>query len=646
VSRSTLKGDAVRLSSIRLCNFQSFGPIPEAVDLVDVTYVLGPNGSGKTVVLEALSRLFSPIATQQRVRQEDFHVPFTEGKLGKPSSTLWIEVDIDYPEVEGEERSPAVEAFAPHMRIDADDAPPRTRIRLTATVAPDGLVEESVEYVLRVDDDDEPMVTVEMPRLDRRHIEVHYLPARRDPADHISYTAASLIGRTLRAADWTSERDALEKLSSDISTVLGGNDAVVSVALGLKQQWNELYKGSFYSDPSIAFGRGELEGVLRLLTVTFTPSQSEGPVPFDRLSDGQQSLLYIALVLGWQALSVRVLSGKEPSLDADRLRPPVHTIIALEEPENSLAPQYLGRIIRQLGAAAATGTVQSVIATHAPAVVRRVPPESIRFLRLNGSNETTVRGITLPATSDVAAKYVRGAVQAFPELYFSRLVILGEGDSELVVIPRVLAAAGILEDDASVCVVPLGGRHVHHFWRLLHELHIPHLTLLDLDSGRFGGGWGRVKTTAQELATVGRNPFASAMGRIPKWDDAVQFPNDAPNGWLLPLEEAGVFFSAPVDLDLMMMEAFPAAYRVTPAPPDPKIIAAVLGKKAANVQQLGSAVLGLFDGYHDQFDLHSKPASHLAALAELDDAALVAGMPAVFSRLVERVWTELQGLPE
>lgn len=635
----------MRVSSIRLSNFQSFGPIPQTVDLVDVTYVLGPNGSGKTVVLEALSRLFSPIAAQQRVRPEDFHASFTDGMLGDPASTLWIEVDIDYPEIEGDERTPAIEAFAAHMRIDADDAPPRTRIRLTATVAADGLVEESVEYVLQVDGDGEPVTTVEMPRLDRRHIEVHYLPARRDPSDHISFTAASLIGRTLRAADWTSERDALKDLSTDISTVLGGNDAVASIALGLKQQWNELYKGNFYSDPSIAFGRGELEGILRLLTVTFTPTQSEGPLPFDRLSDGQQSLLYIALVLGWQALSVRVLSGEETSLDADKLRPPVHTIIALEEPENSLAPQYLGRIISQLGAAAATGTVQSVIATHAPTVVRRVPPESIRFLRLNRRNETTVRGITLPAASDAAAKYVRGAVEAFPELYFSRLVILGEGDSELVVLPRVLAAAGILEDDASVCVVPLGGRHVHHFWRLLHELEIPHLTLLDLDSGRFGGGWGRVKTTAKELAKLDRNPFSDMMDRIPKWNATRAFPKYG-GKVLSAFEKEGVFFSAPVDLDLMMMEAFPSAYGVTPTPPDPNIVAAVLGKKASNAQQLGSGVLDLFDDYHDQFDLHSKPASHLAALTDLDDATLVAGMPAVFGRLVARVRTELQGLPE
>lgn len=72
--------------------------------------------------------------------------------------------------------------------------------------------------------------------------------------------------------------------------------------------------------------------------MTFSPSHEGTPLPFERLSDGQKSLLYISLVLAWQALARRVLSGEDTSLDPDRLRPPVHTVIALEEPENSLAP--------------------------------------------------------------------------------------------------------------------------------------------------------------------------------------------------------------------------------------------------------------------------------------------------------------------
>jgi putative ATP-dependent endonuclease of OLD family len=107
-----------------------------------------------------------------------------------------------------------------------------------------------------------------------------------------------------------------------------------------------------------------------------------------------------------------------------------------------------------------------------------------------------------------------------------------------------------------------------------------------------------------------------------------------------------VFFSSPVDLDLMMLQAFPDAYDVAPEAPDDKLIVAVLGKSHVNEDRLGDDVLALFGDYHSKFDLKSKPATHLAALAELDDAELLAELPAVLKRLVERVRFRLSELPE
>jgi putative ATP-dependent endonuclease of OLD family len=539
------------------------------------------------------------------------------------------------------------------MAISSPDAVPGIRVRLTAVLAADGEIDDRLEYVLEVGDEDEPTKTAEMSRYDRGHIEVHYLPARRDPADHISYTTASLIGRTLRAADWTSERESLTGLMTQVTDVLVGNEAVATIGTGLAKEWSGLHSGAFFKDPSLAFGRGDLEGVLRQLTVHFSPAHGAEALPFDRLSDGQKSLLYISLVLAWQRLASRILSGEETSLDPDRLRPPVHMVIALEEPENSLAPQYLGRIIRQLREACTGGEVQSLIATHAPALLRRADPESICFLRLNQARESTVRRIALPDDDAAAAKYVREAVHAYPELYFSRLVVLGEGDSEQVVLPRVLAAAGIAEDDASVTVVPLGGRHVNHFWRLLNELGIPHVTLLDLDSGRHQGGWGRVRNALSQVNKVSTPaPFKKAsIDGLPTWDDDQDFP--ALVDPLFPtkspvaaLEEKGVFFSAPLDLDLMMIDAFPESYSVEPEEPDDKTIVAVLGKSHVHEERLGADLLNLFAAYHSEFDLKSKPATHLAALSALSDKELLTDLPPVLTRLVTRVKETLAGLPE
>ncbi|MGY5106627.1 ATP-dependent nuclease, partial [Streptomyces sp. 900105245] len=364
-------------------------------------------------------------------------------------------------------------------------------------------------------------------------------------------------------------------------------------------------------------------------------------------------------VLAWQSLARRVLRGEETSLDADRLSPPVHTVIALEEPENSLAPQYLGRIIRQLRDACAHGDVQTLIATHAPALLRRVHPHKICFLRLNTARETTVRRIVLPEEEELAAKYVREAVQAYPELYFARFVVLGEGDSEQVVLPRVLAAAGITVDDASVSVVPLGGRHVNHLWRLLNELQIPHATLLDLDAGRHQGGWGRVHNALKQVNTVRPNTYTDKeISELPSWDDDCDFPRpvdpdfDDWHSTVAKLEREGVFFSHPVDLDLMLLAAYPNAYDVCtttpgkPTEPDEKTVVAVLGKSHVHEERLPAGIRALFSTYHEKFDLGSKPAAHLAALANLNDQQLMKDLPDVLTRLIEYVRTNLTRLPE
>ena len=113
--------------------------------------------------------------------------------------------------------------------------------------------------------------------------------------------------------------------------------------------------------------------VLRQLTVTFSPSTAHNRrQPCERLSDGQQvTAFYISLVLAWQALARRVLSGREDAGStpiASGL--PVHTVIALEEPEISLAPQYLGRIIRQSCAGPVERWARPRIATYAPTSCR------------------------------------------------------------------------------------------------------------------------------------------------------------------------------------------------------------------------------------------------------------------------------------
>ena len=116
--------------------------------------------------------------------------------------------------------------------------------------------------------------------------------------------------------------------------------------------------------------------------------------------------------------------------------------------------------------------------SHSPAVLSRVKPAEVRYCRCDPKTRvSSVKKIKLPSNTTDEGKFVRGAMLAFPELYFARFVLLVEGDSERVVLPRLAEALDLLVDPAFVAIVPLGGRHVQHFWRLLSQLDIPYATL-------------------------------------------------------------------------------------------------------------------------------------------------------------------------
>lgn len=634
----------MKLQTIRLSNFQSFGEDSTEITLEDITYLIGPNGSGKTAALQALCRLFAFDPTLRRILRSDFHVTSSEEEA-PDERRLWIEADFLFPELAEDAGNTTVAPNFAHMRLDEPDGIPRVRYRLSATLGADGDIEESIAYVLDLDADGEPLSTAQVPRAERNHIHVHYLPAQRDPADHIAYGANALLGRMLRAVKWDAERDAIKALTDQISDSLAANPSVNTLSESLKTTWAALHKGKFFADPKITFVASEIEALLRHMSVSFSPGHDESLVDFSRLSDGQKSMLYLSLVLSTQAIGRAVLAGQDTSFDPDKLRPPIFTLVAVEEPENSLSPHYLGRIVSSLNTMVQHPDAQALIATHAPSMLRRVAPEYIRYLRLTEARQSRVTDIQLPECTDEAHKFVREAVQAFPEIYFSRLVVLGEGDSEEIVLPRLLQVKGAPVDESAVTIAPLGGRHVNHFWRLLSALQIPYLTLLDLDVARYAAGWGRIKYVNDQLEKFRPEQKLPKDHGIPKWDSKKYMVRDY-DGYLEELEERGVYFSYPMDLDFAMLLSFPDAYGVEEDEPDESTIKAVLGKRYNDASQYSEDELKMFSTYHQRFKLGSKPAAHIEALAQLTDAGLLEDMPASLSRLADAVSAKLAELPE
>jgi hypothetical protein len=481
--------------------------------------------------------------------------------------------------------------------------------------------------------------------------------------------STTILARLLRAIVWSDEiRTAVATASDSIATSFAGEAGMQSVGEAIARTWLELSAGSHYRNVTLRPATSRLEDWLRRMEAALGPAPDRLSAGVERLSEGQKSLFYLSLIAATFALEEKVVQESEVAgLSADVLAPPVLSVLAVEEPENHLSPHYLGRIRRALDRVAGSARGQVVYTSHAPSMLTRVEPEFVRHFRLDAASQTSrVSEILLPEKASEAHTYVREAVRAFPELYFARAVVLGEGDSEQVVLPRFAEALGEPLDPRFVAVAPLGGRHVNHFWRLLSNLEIPFVTLLDLDRERFGGAWARIHYVTEQLLARGISRAellttedggkthvlsAQEFEELRDWGTEVEL-----DPWIRDLEKHDVFFSAPLDLDFLLLRAFSKAYKETvpkgggPRMPKtaPEIAerlkaatSSVLKDEGGDGSSYSVAEVADFPWYVNLFLSHSKPTTHLMALASLTNEKLVGGMPPVLRRLLDRTAAQL-----
>lgn len=658
----------MRIESITLSGFRCFGPDPITVSISsEITAVVGPNAAGKTALLQALSKLFGVSRAQRTVLRSDFHLGAEDDPDNRDAKHLFIDVLIGLPELGDGTATP--ETIAPsfrHMQIEREGETPVCRLRLEARWEDDGTVEGEVAqdlfWVDTLDDDPAEDQCHPVSASDRGLIQLYYTPASRDAAAQVRATAGALAARLLRAIEWSSDtEEAVQESTENLATAFEGESAIAAIGKALQARWSGLHDDVVDTKPRLSLVSRRFEEVVNKIAVIFEQGPDGQERGLDALSDGQQSLFYFALAAAVFDLEREVVAGTVEGFRDDTLRIPALTLFALEEPENHLSPYFLARIIRQVRSMTDAGGAQAIVTSHSPAVLSRVNPREVRYCRCDPKTRvSSVKKIKIPPGIDEAAKFVRGAMLAYPELYFARFVLLVEGDSERIVLPPLAEALDLLIDPAFVAIVPLGGRHVQHFWRLLTHLGIPHATLLDLDLGREGGGFGRVKTAIEKLIDVNvpkekllkidKGILSDAdFAKMHTWEDAEDQKNL--KAWVDSLKPYGVYFSAPLDLDLAMLEAFPDAYQaIIPTGGGPRMAV----DKAAEVV-LGTAGSGLkpytgpFKGYPEllpayryHFLTNSKPATHLAALTHIKKKDLKEGMPVVLAEVLKHTAKSLR----
>lgn len=655
----------LRISELHITNFRSFGNNTQKVNVDDLTALIGGNSAGKTSLILALLRLFGQKNSDRTLIKTDFHVPESTPTSADLEKSMLIEAKVEFPELEikDPEEIVTIPEFIKHLVVEQSGKPPYLRIRLIGKwiqgTSPDGNIEQELYYVkvpYGQTENDEDFVKV--PIHHRNLIQMMYIPAMRNPTSQLKNASGTLLWRIFDGIEWPESLDAdIESLTTPIETLFKDIEGVKSIQEILNAQWNKYHKDPRFSKSNLKFNSNTLDDFLKNVEILFNPSVDGNTVKVDELGDGLKSLFYITLVS----------SLLEIENNQDKTDKPLLNILAIEEPENHISQHLLGRVVRNLKEIAMKENAQVILSSHNSSIIGKIDPENIRHLQIQDS-ESIVNVIKLPQKTDAAHTYIKEAIKAYPDLYFSKLVVLGEGDSEEIILPKLLSASDILLDDFNISVVPLGGRHVNHMWKLLNDLSIPHVTLLDLDRERGGGGWGRIKYVLQQLdandrikpkllrVRKGGNPYIYTMDEVKNFHSRNVENVGSMDVWINKLENEDVFFSYPLDIDFSMLLNFESEYHSTmsqgprgiddensdqyKAKLDDSIQATLKSSKATGKTYTAEEHKAMI-WYNSLFLGRGKPSTHIEALKEIDGATLISKSPPELLRLVERIKTKI-----
>ncbi|ASF40963.1 ATP-dependent endonuclease [Halobacillus halophilus] len=649
----------MKITSVTLKNYRSFGEIPQKVHLDNITALIGGNSTGKTALISSLVRLFGQKNSERTLIKSDFHIPHNISPDDIEEINLFIEVRIEFPELvaEDESKTDSVPPFFRQMIVDRPGGIPYMRIRLEGKwiqgLTPEGDIEQDIYYITVPEGQPEEEAQQPIPVHQRNAIQLIYVPAMRDPMTQLKNASGTILWRILRNIEWpdTINEEIKEKMGP-VMELFSEIPDVKSVKETLNKEWNSYHKDPRYSHTDLMFSSTDLTSILKKVEVHFSPNEDGNSSTIDRMGDGLRSLFYLTLVSSLLEIEQNMESDVKPALN----------ILAVEEPENHVSPHLLGRVVSNLSNISNKENSQVVISSHSASIIKKIDPEQIRHMQIENHN-SIVKGITLPDKQSESFTYIKEAVKAYPDLYFSKLVVLGEGDSEEIVMPKLLSAYDIYPDETSISIVPLGGRHVNHLWKLLNQLSIPHITLLDLDRERYGGGWGRIKYALKQLIENGHDPerllsvirngdpYTYTVEQLEEFHERSNEEVENMECWISILESKNVFFSNPLDLDFSMLKSFEQQYKSTmtygPRIPDETTdeytekkessIQATLKSEKAKGVTYTEEEKKLMIWYNSLFLGRGKPSTHIAALSNLGKDEYLEKAPSELKSLAERV---------
>ena len=395
----------MKITEMEIKGFKSFDNVGQTININSFTSLIGGNGTGKTAVLLALTRMFGVKSSDRIIQVDDFYVPPGDEIDTQDERELSVRVKFEFADLKDGEEDSVADFFKHLISSEAGEIPfciAKLKAKWTKTNLAEGDIESDLVWEIG---ESEKNITA----YERSKIHVHYVPAYRDPAQQLKQTAGTIMHRLINAVEWSEQMGAtVDEVAVSIGNQFQEEVGVQTITSSLGRNWKSLFTGGYFEELQIKPVVNGIDDVLKHIDTVFLPSPDTQPLPTERLSDGMKSLFYLSLVKSAFDIEDEIINseGKHLSISVEALDPPNLTIILIEEPENHLSPQYLGRIVKLCEEISENDRAQVVLTTHAPSLLNRVEPENIRYFRLNDNKNTVVKEILLPSKGEGDAENV------------------------------------------------------------------------------------------------------------------------------------------------------------------------------------------------------------------------------------------------